>query len=274
MAAQQLICRTCETQFVHYRKKAYCSETCRPSYAAPLPGKTICKACQAPFDTPTGRRPPTKYCLSCKPLVRAQQVEAIGRKRTKQKWAASQCEGCAKAGMQTVKGLCRPCAKVSRKAMLLDQERQREGRTHLPPSLVEGKLVDCVCAECQSWFSYIETPQYRNGQQRKFCCTDCQRRNWGRRKTSIRRARMGGVKVEDIDPIAVFIRDGWKCQICGRKTPRKHRGKHTPNAPEMDHIVALANGGAHTWANVQCACRACNSRKGASDYGQLHLFAS
>ena len=33
------------------------------------------------------------------------------------------------------------------------------------------------------------------------------------------------------------------------------------NAPEMDHIVALSNGGPHVASNVQCLCRRCNHMK-------------
>jgi len=88
-----------------------------------------------------------------------------------------------------------------------------------------------------------------------------------------RKALLRGANGADlIDPIKVFERDAWRCGICGAKTNKAMRGTYHPRAPELDHIVALANGGSHTWANVQCSCRACNGRKGASDYGQLMLF--
>lgn len=49
---------------------------------------------------------------------------------------------------------------------------------------------------------------------------------------------------------AVFIRDGHRCQYCGRQ------------AENLDHVVPRAQGGAHTWDNVVAACRRCNTRKG------------
>jgi len=48
---------------------------------------------------------------------------------------------------------------------------------------------------------------------------------------------------------AVFARDGWVCQYCGR------------TAENVDHVIPRSLGGTHTWDNVVAACRRCNSRK-------------
>lgn len=87
-----------------------------------------------------------------------------------------------------------------------------------------------------------------------------------------RRSRINRAKVEKIDPIAVFENANWVCHICGGKTLKSKRGTYHDRAPELEHIVALANGGTHTWANVACACRKCNIEKGANDFGQLGLL--
>lgn len=104
----------------------------------------------------------------------------------------------------------------------------------------------------------------------RFCTRRCNKRYYDRIKTSRRRAaaRVG----EDISHIVVFERDGWRCQICKRKTPRELIGLQVPRSPELDHIVPLSQGGAHTYANVQCLCHDCNMEKGATVYGQLRLF--
>lgn len=78
-----------------------------------------------------------------------------------------------------------------------------------------------------------------------------------------RRARES-VLVECFDPIEVLVRDGWTCMECGIETPPRLRGSYEPNAPEVDHVIPLARGGAHTRLNTRCTCRACNLRKGAS----------
>lgn len=87
----------------------------------------------------------------------------------------------------------------------------------------------------------------------------------GRAKKSAEKARRRArhnVRTDRINPFKVFDRDGWVCQMCGVPTPKSLRGSYEPNAPELDHVVSLANGGHHTWDNVQCACRSCNGSKG------------
>ena len=81
----------------------------------------------------------------------------------------------------------------------------------------------------------------------------------------------GAMAAETVVPIKVFARDGWRCQLCGIYTPKRIRGANQPNSPELDHIVPLASGGAHSYANTQCLCRSCNSSKGATVRGQLRL---
>lgn len=90
-----------------------------------------------------------------------------------------------------------------------------------------------------------------------------------------RKAAERSAMVETFDPFEVFARDGWRCQICGSTTPERLRGTMHKRAPELDHVVPLASGGEHTRTNTQCACRQCNSDKGAGrPIGQLPLFAA
>ena len=72
-----------------------------------------------------------------------------------------------------------------------------------------------------------------------------------------------GVRVERVNRIKVFEGAGWKCQICDRETPRSLLKDHRhPLAPTLDHVVPISKGGSHTYDNVQCLCRRCNSHKG------------
>jgi 5-methylcytosine-specific restriction endonuclease McrA len=48
---------------------------------------------------------------------------------------------------------------------------------------------------------------------------------------------------------AVFLRDGGKCQYCGKP------------AENVDHVKPRSRGGRHSWDNVVAACRRCNGRK-------------
>lgn len=125
------------------------------------------------------------------------------------------------------------------------------------------------CKECDLLF----TPLTSSGAQ--FCTKLCCTRHGRRIQKAKRRARKRGNKYEPVNPFKVFDRDGWRCQLCGTLTPRKHRGTIKPNAPELDHRVPLSKGGDHNYGNTQCLCRACNCAKGNSnEAGQLGLFVA
>ena len=123
------------------------------------------------------------------------------------------------------------------------------------------------CKECNNLFS----PLTSSGA--KFCSDKCSKKHSGRVCKAKRRARKRGLNYENVNPFKVFDRDGWRCQLCGTLTPRKHRGTMKRNAPELDHRIPLARGGDHSYSNTQCLCRACNSAKGdRTEAGQYALF--
>lgn len=119
------------------------------------------------------------------------------------------------------------------------------------------------------------------GTAAKRSCQTCRRRKdratqqakHGRVKKHRHRARKYGVAYEAVDPLKVFDRDGWRCQLCGVKTPKRLRGKMVDQAPELDHIIPMSVGGEHSYLNTQCACRKCNGLKGARPLGQMRLVA-
>lgn len=87
-----------------------------------------------------------------------------------------------------------------------------------------------------------------------------------------RKLRLRGVAVEAVNPLIVLDRDKWTCQLCGVKTPERLRGTYDARAPEVDHIIPLAEGGEHSYRNTQCACRQCNLAKSSRPMGQMRLF--
>ena len=52
----------------------------------------------------------------------------------------------------------------------------------------------------------------------------------------------------------IILRDGGKCQYCGRALPA---GSLT-----MDHVVPRSRGGGSTWENLVASCFGCNNVKG------------
>lgn len=86
------------------------------------------------------------------------------------------------------------------------------------------------------------------------------------------RARLRIVKIENVNAVKVFERDGWRCQRCHKKLNPANKGTTKDTAPELDHIIPLAAGGEHSHRNTQCLCRKCNGEKGSNIEGQIRLF--
>jgi 5-methylcytosine-specific restriction endonuclease McrA len=112
------------------------------------------------------------------------------------------------------------------------------------------------CVVCHTDF----TPPYGD-KRRMFCSKRCLTRATKRISKPLRRARQRRVDAESINPLKVFIRDGWRCQLCYRRLSQRHVAPH-PLTPTLDHIVPLALGGAHRYSNVQAVHLKCNYRKG------------
>lgn len=93
----------------------------------------------------------------------------------------------------------------------------------------------------------------------------------GRRHDRKRRALKQGNKHEPYTGNYVFKRDGWICQLCGRKINKRLKYPN-PLSPSIDHIVPLSKGGDDSPANVQATHLRCNVGKHATNKGQLRLF--
>lgn len=155
-----------------------------------------------------------------------------------------------------------------------------KGRLRRPKGRV-GRELSRVCSACGGQFSFVSKERGRHpkfcsdscrlvfrllsdNRRRRFCGEACARRHARRIAKAKRQARERTEKAESVNPFKVFTRDGWRCYLCGVDTPRSLRGTNDPRAPELEHVVPLARGGAHTYENTACACRACNGAKGAS----------
>lgn len=145
------------------------------------------------------------------------------------------------------------------------------------------------CKHCAKVFS---RRKYRASDKREYCCMQCywdahgmdgsaSRRLAGRHTGNTRkRCRKMGVPYDPSVTIArVAERDAHQCQICGRQcnptwlVSKATRRPH-PRNRTIDHIVPIAAGRhGHEWHNVQCACLACNVKKGSRwSFGQLRLL--
>jgi hypothetical protein len=133
-----------------------------------------------------------------------------------------------------------------------------------------GPLVPRKCKECGEEYAP------KSLRQSVFCSAACSRsggKSSSNGMTFKQRAARWGVAYEPIGRRKVFIRDGWRCQLCNRKMLRGGKNPNHPKAPSLDHRVPMSRGGAHTYANVQAAHRQCNAEKSArNSRGQLPIW--
>lgn len=76
-------------------------------------------------------------------------------------------------------------------------------------------------------------------------------------RTKRRRAVVKGVQAENVDRQVVGERDHWVCGICRHKVDKTLLYPH-PMSQSLDHVVPLAEGGPHTYANTRIAHLQCN----------------
>lgn len=109
-----------------------------------------------------------------------------------------------------------------------------------------------TCNECGTEF----TAQKSNA---KWCSQTCRGRTTGREASR----RRGPIRPES-EPYVdreIFIRDGWRCHICGRQIdPEILRAKL--DGATIDHVIPLVLGGHDKPSNVAAAHNRCNREKG------------
>lgn len=128
-----------------------------------------------------------------------------------------------------------------------------------------------VCAGCGIKFCWLFGKQ--SWMKRCLPCAAEYETQYRQDKARRQRALKRGATVEMVHAGKVFDRDGWRCQLCGCKTPKAKRGTYDNDAPELDHIMPLSKGGEHSYLNTQCACRKCNIAKSSKPMGQMLLIS-
>ncbi|MFK4801635.1 HNH endonuclease [Streptomyces sp. MPA0124] len=116
------------------------------------------------------------------------------------------------------------------------------------------RWYSACCPACTTWF-VTDNPNHRA------CSTRCGRRLSKDRRRALERNAF----VAHVSRPQVYERDQWTCQLCGEAVLRDEVVPH-PQAPTLDHIVALSRGGTHEPANVQLAHYYCNTIKNADEW--------
>lgn len=166
-------------------------------------------------------------------------------------------------------------AKYCSRDCVLEKERTRARDAFVSVALTN----DVVIKQCLFCGKAYETNYYAS--RRLFCSKRCSKRHVrqnrkhnGRAQEQHRRRQERMKKpagAELVYRAKVFERDGWRCQICGKKVDPKLEWPH-PKSATLDHIVPLAQGGTHEPRNCQLAHAICNSRKSDAGVFQLRLI--
>lgn len=138
-------------------------------------------------------------------------------------------------------------------------KRQREAQKLI--NALSNILEEKTPKTCESCGSVFYSPYATQ----KYCSDRCKRKRSNSSKGYRGRARKYKVPyVPGITLKAVANRDKGICQLCGKPVDWSDNtwgDSFGAMYPTIDHIVAMANGGGHTWDNVQLAHAICNSYK-------------
>lgn len=245
MAVHQLTCRGCGNQFTFHRRKAYCSVKCRSSVQPKGTDPHINAACRQEHT-----------CNVCDKTFKP--------KRAGRTTVCSRACGFIWSGLKTT-------LKQNGGRVWVRSIRNRPEPIKLDPKVYYQPITDGTCRNCGASFDRAQSGGSMH------MCSDackieaaqrCKRISRKKRKAVERGARVG----HSVDPLVVFDRDGWRCQMCRRQTPPDKRGTYHKRAPELDHIMPLSLGGEHSYRNTQCLCRSCNAAKSNKPMGQLSLL--
>ena len=133
-----------------------------------------------------------------------------------------------------------------------------------------GQQRECVVCGKTFW---VDSSHLDSLGCSKRCTQSLYRKNNGdkcRDKVQRYNAKKNGNTIEQFNPLLIYERDNWTCQICGKKVKRNGKAHH-PLQPSIDHIIPISLGGSHSRLNVRCTHLNCNLTRGNRGPAQLLL---
>lgn len=215
-------CQYCGNELTKRHQLKFCSLACmhasqRETRKAESESKRkrICQQCSKEFIMPyasgNANRGEIKAGLYCSRKCRWEHDK-------KNPIRSKKVKNCRICGKETPSPRMFYCSDECRKEKARRYERNK--------NKLKKSIIERICKECGRVF----VSEY--GNKRKLYCSDqCLARSARRRKRQKERARLRCVKVETVNAMDVFIRDGWKCQLCGAKLKRTYRGTFKDRAP-------------------------------------------
>lgn len=285
-APEPMTCRWCGTaitQKTRGRPRLYCSVACtnrwwrahqsaedraqvrvkerararlKPPRSEPVVTYEPCAYCARQIPASNMARSARRFCSqACRERERNQRPRtcACGWTFTARSRHTKACEWCRRGAMGPL-----PTIKVGPSRKVRTPKAKAVGYVH------RGTLPR-PCVQCGVDMAPV-------GKWKHAICAVC-RAATAKRTRRLAKARRKGRMVDAVRyrPTDIFERDGWRCHLCGKKVravPVPH-----PQAPTIDHLIPLSDGGRDAPDNVATAHFICNSRRGARGIAQLRLVA-
>lgn len=250
----------------------------KPKKPAPVV-RRACQRCGDPIQTFSSAN--RKYCSACRRALKTEKDRRrVARRKQRKTHTGFVCKHCHKEfalWRLDKRHTNEYCSRACRFAAFHDRSVARLER--LEREKKRRKMVEChqcshmfyrpagkqvACPTCRPGWKAVQREMYHHGIRLRTCklcgeewysrgkrgkgkyCLDC-------RQITDRIEKFGSA-YEAVSRKAVFARDHWTCQHCGADLTR--------GIPVLDHILPLACGGAHSYANTQCLCFDCNTKKG------------
>lgn len=157
---------------------------------------------------------------------------------------------------------CKPCQKQSGAKWAAENKEWRK----ITRSVWYNKNRDAAQSVNRKWYSENTERIAAARSAWHQANPDIWRASWRKR-----RALKRTTEADNVIPQQVFERDGWVCYLCMKPVNRNAKFPAAMSAV-MDHVIPLADGGPHTLANLACAHRICNSRKGARPWHEVSVM--
>lgn len=212
------------------------------------------------------RKKYAKEFTKCNKTCEQCQNTFIGHKYQEQKF----CQGCKVLNKHSIKLI----TKTNKELNCSIKEQQKKQKLMEIELIKKQKRIIKVCEQCGESFAGINT-------NAKYCCDGCRKRAANRKKelskdTKMKKAKLNGQFDSDITLEKLVKQYGLKCYICHENC---NWNDHTITSsghfivgktyPTIEHVIAIYNGGTHSWNNVRVSCHDCNTHKGTKPLGEV-----
>lgn len=259
------ICANCGREFAAHKGRKYCSSACYHRAQVTQVARN-CEQCGAEYTARPNR--PSRFCSqACKSASEQARVErlcqhcgkafvVVRSRLPNANYCSYTCRAKAKNPLLNPPRVAVTCAQCGTVFLSQAHENKKFCSRHCQ-FLAQRRQVLGTCEYCGATYTCIPY----HAKTRRFCSKPCnlaanraihaQQRGTSAKPKTARRYNALYVRMTR----QVRLRDGYRCQQCGKQFRRGDRGL------EVDHRVPVRSGGQHTLENLWCLCVPCHRQK-------------